>query len=171
MEDRKIQETQLTALDPERYPVLDLLPFPVHWRMKDGQTPEVLDLLRKKWLVLTPEEWVRQHVLHWLLYQTSYPAGLISVERRISEQSFRTDVLAYSRSGKPALLVECKESRVPVTKETLMQCMKYNQHLGARFLWVTNGKNHLVLEVNDRGEAVKQHAGLPPFEEIIGERA
>ena len=168
MEDRKIQETQLTALDPERYPALDLLPFPVRWRMKDGQTPEVLDLLRKKWLVLTPEEWVRQHVLHWLLHHTAYPAGLISVERGIREQAYRTDVLAYSRSGKPALLVECKEGRVPVTKETLMQCMNYNQHLKARFLWVTNGKNHLVLEVNERGEAVKQHAGLPSLEEMIG---
>lgn len=170
MEDRKIQETQLTALDPDRYPVLDLLPFPVHWRMKDGQTPEVLDLLRKKWLMLTPEEWVRQHVLNWLLRQTAYPAGLISVERGIREKAYRTDVLGFSRNGKPALLVECKESRVQVTGETLMQCMKYNQHLKARFLWVTNGKTHLVLEVNERGEAVKQHAGLPPLEEMIGAR-
>lgn len=166
MAEGNLSETLSDALDPQRFPALDLLLPALELRFRDPQTPEVLDLHRKKWILLTPEEWVRQHVLHWLLKKTLYPSGLLSIEKGIRKQAFRTDVLGYDRNGRPLLLVECKEARIPLGSETIFQAMKYNQSLKARFLWLTNGINHLVLELDEQGSLIRKHPNLPEFEEM-----
>jgi hypothetical protein len=150
--------------NPARYPVLDLEKPDLKYRFWDKEKVEVRDVLRKKWIHLGPEEWVRQHVIHWLLVRTGFPSALLSVERRLDKGVWRTDLLAYNRQAKPVLLVECKAPDIKISKETLLQANKYNHHLHARFVWITNGLVHGVFEWNADGSLAKQHAALPSLE-------
>jgi hypothetical protein len=154
------------VLDPQRFPLLDLLRPPMQLRLNSDQNPEVADLLRKRWLVLSPEEWVRQHVLFWLLSKTGYPPELLSVERGIRQKKERTDVVGYHRNGSALLLVECKEPRVQLDEKVLMQVMRYNHLLKARFIWLCNGISHQVLEMDAEGNFRGRHAMLPGFGEM-----
>jgi hypothetical protein len=131
----------------------------------------VLDILRRKKVKLTPEEWVRQHVLYWLLNQTGYPASLLSVERKVHASSGnRADVIGYGKQGTPLLLVECKAPGELISSITAMQAMKYNQHLDASFIWLTNGKMHTVLKVREGLEQPEALPVLPSFQEMSGQR-
>ena len=118
---------------------------------------EVNDRLRKKWLVLTPEEWVRQHVLAYLIDHLNYPAGLVAVEAQVrsGQKQGRLDVLCYNLDRKPHLLVECKAPAVPITADALFQLARYTRTLQARFLVATNGLYHSCFEMLPGG--VPQH--------------
>ena len=130
----------------------------------------VLDILRRKKVKLTPEEWVRQHVLFWLIKQTGFPANLLSVERKVHTSSGnRADVIGYGKQGTPLLLVECKAPGEAISSITAMQAMKYNQHLNASFIWLTNGKTHAVLKIREGVEQPERlSGGLPSFQEMAG---
>ena len=101
---------------------------------------EVFDIIRKKWLRLSPEEWVRQNMIHYLLIN-KYPASLIAVEKEIKlgELSKRCDVVVYSRKALPFMIIECKEMDVPLSGKTLEQVLRYHITLPADYLIVTNG--------------------------------
>lgn len=127
----------------------------------------VMDILRRKKVKLTPEEWVRQHVLYWLLNQTGYPATLLSVERKVHISSgIRADVIGYGKEGTPLLLVECKAPGEAISSITAMQAIKYNQHLKASFIWLTNGKTHAVLKIREGVEQPAALPGLPTFADM-----
>jgi len=162
-----VQETEIQTLDSGIYPVLDLLPPQLNLRRK-GDFIEVHDSLRKKWLLLTPEEWVRQHVVHWLLTQTRFPDKLISIERGLRGRSGgRTDVLGHDREGRVLLLVECKAATESISERTVLQALRYNSELAARFIWLTNGRIHKVLEFSNDGSLHLEHGILPGFETMI----
>ncbi len=156
-----------SVLDSERFPVLDLLKPPISCRINSEGFPEVLDFLRKKWIQLTPEEWVRQHVLYWLINQTGYPLHLLAVERGITLKTLRTDVLGFDREGKSLLLVECKAARVPINEAVMFQAINYNQSLKARFIWLSSGISHQVMELDREGNFLRQHSILPHFSEML----
>ncbi|MHA6248113.1 type I restriction enzyme HsdR N-terminal domain-containing protein [Pontibacter sp. CAU 1760] len=101
-------------------------------------------------MVLTPEEWVRQHVVHYLIGTLSYPKGLISIERgaNYNQLQKRADLCVYDQSGKPHLLVECKAAHVPITQEVVKQVSVYNQTLQAPYLLITNGLQHYCWQVD-----------------------
>lgn len=101
---------------------------------------EVFDIVRKKWLLLSPEEWVRQNMVH-LLLSKKYPASLISIEKGIKqgELSRRCDIVVYSRDTKPFMIVECKEMKVALADKTLEQILRYHITLPAKYLIITNG--------------------------------
>lgn len=101
---------------------------------------EVFDLIRKKWLLLTPEEWVRQNMIHFILLN-NYPASLIAVEKEIKlgELTKRCDVVVYSRKAVPFMIIECKEMNVPLSEKTLEQVLRYHITLPAQYLIITNG--------------------------------
>jgi len=103
---------------------------------------EVFDVIRKKWLRLTPEEWVRQHMIHYLLLKR-YPASLIAVEKEIKlgELSKRCDLVVYSRETLPFMIIECKEMNVPLSAKTLDQVLRYHITLPADYLIITNGSH------------------------------
>ena len=106
----------------------------------------IFDIIRKKHVVLTPEEWVRQHIIHYLLYDHQFPKSLISVEKKLTlnELTKRTDIVLYNKKAEPVLIVECKAESVPLSQKTFEQIARYNLTLNVPFLWVTNGKtNHL----------------------------
>ena len=104
----------------------------------------IFDVIRKKYVVLTPEEWVRQHVVHYLTEVKNVPAALLAIEREIDLYGLRRrfDVVAFDREGKPWLLVECKAPTVPLTRQVFDQAFRYNMTLEAPYVAITNGVKH-----------------------------
>ncbi|MBC7937286.1 MAG: type I restriction enzyme HsdR N-terminal domain-containing protein [Rhizobacter sp.] len=105
-----------------------------------GEKEFIFCMIRKKWMQLTPEEWVRQNTLLYLTQSLQYPASLIAVEKKIvvGDLHKRFDIVVY-KNEKPFMLLECKEMNVPITQKTLDQVIRYNQHLQASFFIITNG--------------------------------
>ena len=128
---------------------LNLPPF-AYKITKSGANNLIFDIIRRKYVVLTPEEWVRQHVVHYLINTLSYPKSLFSVERGANYNKLqkRSDLCIYNSSGKPHLLVECKAASVPITQEVVKQVSIYNQTLQAPFLVITNGLQHFCWQVD-----------------------
>jgi hypothetical protein len=123
---------------------LNLPPYPYRLSEEKGKQ-HIYDDFRKKWVVFTPEEWVRQHILHFLVNKKKYLPGLISIERKVkhaTEQLNRYDVLCYNQNGQPYLLVECKNPDIEITHDTLMQAAHYNMSIKSPFLVVSNGLVH-----------------------------
>ncbi len=112
-------------------------------KQQKGQT-YVFDPIRKKWLILTPEEHVRQTLIYFLVHYKSYPASLISLEQghRFNRLKKRTDIVIYNRLGVPIMLLECKASHVPLTQKVVEQVSVYNQSIGAKYLCISNGVTH-----------------------------
>ncbi|MBU2913870.1 type I restriction enzyme HsdR N-terminal domain-containing protein [Reichenbachiella agariperforans] len=128
---------------------LNLPPFNFNIR-ESTEGNEIWDEFRKKYIVLTPEEWVRQNFLRFLNQYLSYPRTLLKVEgsMKYNKLSKRPDIVAYSSSGAPIMLVECKASYVKITEETFKQASVYNKVVRARYLVVTNGLQHFICEQN-----------------------
>lgn len=113
---------------------------------------EIFDIIRKKWLVLTPEEWVRQNFLKYLLLIKKYPASLIAVEKEIKlgELRKRCDIVVYNRLSQPWMIIECKEMNVNLTEKTMEQILLYHITLPAKYLIITNGKYCFGFEKRER---------------------
>ncbi|PWJ45041.1 type I restriction enzyme HsdR N-terminal domain-containing protein [Sediminitomix flava] len=124
----------------------------------------ILDQIRKKYLVLTPEEWVRQHFINFLITE-GYPKSLIGVEGglKVNQMQKRSDILVYDRKGKPFLLVECKAPEVKLSNKTFEQAAAYNSVLKAPFLIITNGLQHFVCKINFENGSYDFLDGLPQF--------
>jgi hypothetical protein len=107
-------------------------------------------ILRKKNLVLTPEEWVRQHLIHYLIQEKHIPQGLISAEMPITVNSLqrRCDLVIYSNEGQPKMIVECKAPDVQLTEKVFHQIAQYNFKLNVDLLMVSNGIDHLICRIN-----------------------
>jgi len=101
---------------------------------------EVFDVIRKKWLQLSPEEWVRQNMIQFLI-ANNYPATLMAIEKEIklNELSKRCDIVIYDRETKPFMIIECKEMNVTLSEKTLSQILRYHITLPAKYLIITNG--------------------------------
>lgn len=110
----------------------------------------IWDGVRRKWLIFTPEELVRQHLLHYLVSEKKIPVSLISVEREIKlyKKKKRFDVMVYDNQGKPLILCECKAPHIALSQETIYQIGYYNQVLAAPFLLLTNGEELLFFQIN-----------------------
>lgn len=104
----------------------------------------IFDVIRKKYVVLTPEEWVRQHVVHYLTEVKNYPAALVAVEREIDLYGLRRryDIVVFDRGGRPWMVVECKAPSVELTQHVFDQAFRYNIALAAPYVAVTNGIKH-----------------------------
>jgi hypothetical protein len=102
----------------------------------------IFDGMRKQWVVLTPEEWVRQNFLHYLVHDIGYPASLVAVEKEIKLHGLvkRFDIVVYDRQTRPWMIVECKEMGVEISQQVLEQALRYNISLDVPFIVITNGK-------------------------------
>ncbi len=113
---------------------------------------QIFDIIRKKWIILTPEEWVRQHVIHFLLSQ-KYSKNLMQIESEhcYQERKKRTDILIFDRTGKPFLVVECKAAHISLSSEVFSQVAVYNYCIDAPFVMITNGMQLGIFEkINER---------------------
>ena len=102
---------------------------------------EVFDIIRKKWIVLTPEEWVRQNWIQFLCTEKKYPSSLIAVEKemQLGELKKRGDLVVYNRQSLPWMIIECKEMEVALSQKTIDQILRYHISLPAEYLIITNG--------------------------------
>lgn len=122
------------------------LNFPSYsFRLKSSENKTLIfDIVRKKYVVLTPEEWVRQHTIHFLHFEKKYPISLMAVEKQLKIHSLtrRTDIVLYRNDGTPYIIVECKAPSVEISQQTFDQIARYNMELDADLLMVTNGISH-----------------------------
>lgn len=129
-------------------------------KIKTENNKELLfDEVRKKWIILTPEEWVRQNFLQYLIQVKKYPASLIAVEKEIKlgELKKRFDIVVHDRNAKPWMIIECKEMDVALDQSVLDQVLRYNIALQVSYLVITNGNfcmasaiaNNEWKEIND----------------------
>jgi len=117
----------------------------------DSGKERIFCIIRKKWLQITPEEWVRQNFLLYLIEVLGYSRSLIAVEKKIKvgELEKRFDIVVYNQQTIPFIVIECKEMNVPLSGETLRQVLRYNIKLDAAFLVVTNGSFSYAFEKKD----------------------
>lgn len=110
----------------------------------------IFDIIRKKYVVLTPEEWVRQHVVHYLIYTRSFRKSYINVEKmfKINNIVKRYDVVVYNPDGSIYLLVECKKPDIKLSQTVFDQIARYNLQLNAKYLMVTNGLQHIYCRLD-----------------------
>lgn len=124
--------------------------FPAHpFKIKKDKGKEIIfDECRKQWVLLTPEEWVRQNFLQFLIQEKLYPASLISVEREImlGDLKKRFDIVIYKNS-RPWMIVECKEMQVRLNEAVIKQILNYNIILQVEFLVITNGTSTFALHL------------------------
>ena len=108
----------------------------------------VFCVIRKKWLLLTPEEWVRQNFLLFLIHELKFSSALIAVEKQIAinEVKKRFDIVVYSNEMKPYVLVECKEMNVSIDENVFLQALHYNSQIQSRYMIITNGNQTIAFE-------------------------
>ncbi|EAY24534.1 type I restriction enzyme HsdR N-terminal domain-containing protein [Microscilla marina] len=125
----------------------------------------IFDILRKKHIFLTPEEWVRQNLIHYLINYLGYPKSLIKVETglKYDRRQKRSDVLVYDREGQVFLLVECKAMHIKIGQDTLEQVSVYNHVLKAQHIMITNGHHYLVYATNHEAKQYELIPNIPVF--------
>jgi hypothetical protein len=139
------------------------------FRIRDlGGKKEIFDSIRKKYIALTPEEWVRQNFISYLIRQKNIPPSLIGIEVSLKLNGLRkrSDILVYNRSGKPVLIVECKAPEVPVTQEVFEQVARYNMTWKVNWLVVTNGMVHFACYIDHEKSEFRFLKEIPDFSEI-----
>ena len=143
------------------------LNFPTYsFRFKNSENKvSIFDEIRKKFILLTPEEWVRQHVIHFLLQDKNYPKSYINVEKliKINDLSKRYDGVVFQPNGEIFLLIECKAPEVAISQQTFDQIARYNLVLKAKYLMVTNGLNHYFCQMDFENEKYVFLKELPEY--------
>jgi hypothetical protein len=132
---------------------------------KAGGRVWIFDGIRKKYIVLTPEEWVRQHFIHYLVSEKKYPRSLLRVEGALiyNQLQKRTDIVIFDRTGEPWMVVECKSPSVRVSPATLAQASVYNSTLKAKYISVTNGLVHLCAHIDWELRETRLLEEMPAF--------
>lgn len=143
------------------------LNFPAYtFRFKNSENKvAIFDVIRKKFIILTPEEWVRQHTVQFLLEEKKYPKSYINVEKliKVNDTSKRYDIAVFKPNGELFLLIECKAPEVPISQDTFDQIARYNLKLKAEYLMVTNGLNHYFCQMDFENEKYIFLKELPNF--------
>ncbi len=125
----------------------------------------IFDIARKRFVLLTSEEWVRQHILHYLIADRLYPANHIAVERGIELNGLqkRFDIVVFSKDAKPVMIIECKAPEETLNEKVFEQIASYNLSLKVDYLWVTNGERNFCCQLKN---GIRLLDAVPPYEEI-----
>ncbi len=144
--------------------LLDFPTFEYRWK-KTGDKVFLFDVIRKKYVVLTPEEWVRQHLIHYLIAKKNYPKTLIKIESGLAYNNLpkRSDVVVFDRKGSVFITIECKAPHVKLNQSTIDQVAVYNKQYKSKFLAITNGLQHLVFEMDYRNKQHRLTGEYPDF--------
>lgn len=130
--------------------------------------PEVFDIFRNKFVACTPEEWVRQNLLHFLIHQRNFPQALIAVEKSLNINGLnrRFDAVVFGRNMKPLLIIECKAPSVSLNQSVFDQICAYNSSISVDYLLISNGLQHICLKRQQAGNFDFLH-DIPEYERII----
>ncbi len=132
------------------------------------QKPEILDFLRRRYVALTPEEWVRQHFTHWLVEHKGYPAGLLANEVALhcGEKVLRCDSILYNKVVQPLMIIEYKAPTVPLTQRVFHQISAYNLLLHVDYLVVSNGLQHLCCRMDYTTQSYTFLQAVPDYADL-----
>lgn len=143
------------------------LNFPTYsFRFKSNENKvSIFDSIRKKFVALQPEEWVRQHCVQYLINEKKYPKSLINVEKELIVNNLkkRYDVVVFNPDGTIHLIVECKASNIEIDQNTFDQIARYNLVLNANYLMVTNGLNHYYCQMDFESERYNFLKDIPNY--------
>ena len=149
--------------------LLNLPPFDAKIALHQGKQ-YIFDILRKKQVRLTSEEWVRQHMLHYLIHHLGYPSPLLKVEGakaiKESPHTKRVDMLIFDKKGTPLMLIECKSGKTPLYPKALTQITYYNTLFQAPYLTITNGIQHFSYHIDPIKKKYTLLEEIPPFAQI-----
>lgn len=146
---------------------LNLPEYPLKIRSSEGRS-EIFDVIRRKYVALTPEEWVRQHLMHYLINEKGVPQSLIAVEKtlKVHQRTKRTDLVVYTNMGKPVILVECKSPVTKISQETFDQIVRYNYSLQVKYLLVSNGLQHYCCLIDYYNQTYSYIPEIPDYRMI-----
>ena len=133
-----------------------------------GNKQLIFDFLRRKYVALTPEEWVRQHFVHYLIEHKSYPAGLIGneVELNVGEKKLRCDTILYNKVAQPQMIIEYKAPQIKLQQKTFDQISAYNLLLKVDYLIVSNGMQHICCRMDYENQKYCFLEGIPNYQEL-----
>ena len=144
------------------------LNFPKYnFRFKSNENKTLIfDIIRKKFVILTPEEWVRQHTLHYLIYDKKYPVSHINVEKQLllNETVKRYDIIIFKNDGEVYIIIECKAPSITINQITFDQIARYNLALNSDILMVTNGLTHYFCKMDFENKKYLFLHYLPPYD-------
>ena len=143
-----------------------------HFRVRElEQRTQIFDSVRRKFVALTPEEWVRQNFIRYLIEEKKIPVSRIAVEMEISlnRMSKRCDVVIFDKQPKPLLIVECKAPSIKIDQEVFDQAARYNLSLNVKFLAITNGLNHYFCLMNYKEKKFDFLNELPVYDLLLSE--
>ena len=147
--------------------MLQELNFPkFSFRFKNSENKvSIFDTIRKKFVILQPEEWVRQHCVQYLINEKHYPKSLINVEKELKINSLkkRYDIVIFNTDGSIYLIVECKAPKITINQNTFDQIARYNLELNATYLMVTNGLNHYYCQMDFENERYQFLKDIPEY--------
>lgn len=146
---------------------LNLPQYPIKVTRLNGRTV-VFDELRRKYVVLTPEEWVRQHFVHYLIHQKGYPQGLVANEipLTLNGTAKRCDTIVYDRTAHPRVIVEYKAPHVEITQKVFSQISRYNMALHVDYLIVSNGLQHYCCRMDYEAHTYRFLPEIPQYDEL-----
>jgi hypothetical protein len=148
---------------------LNLPEYSFRFAGKEG-AEMIFDPVRRKWVRLTPEEWVRQNFVQYLINEGSYPAGLIVIEKSFTYNRLkrRADIVIYNRNGKPVMIIECKSSETKIIdNEIIDQVANYNREFSVPYFLVTNGIIHLAFKINPLSNMPEYLDVIPRYEDLL----
>ena len=146
------------------------LNFPKYnFRFKNNENKTLIfDIIRKKFVILTPEEWVRQHTLHFLITEKKYPVSYINVEKQllINDSVKRYDIVTFKNDGDVEIIIECKAPSIPINQVTFDQIARYNLALNSNLLMVTNGLTHYFCKMDIKNKRYLFLHDLPKYNQL-----
>ena len=146
---------------------LNLPSYPFNVK-RNADVLQIFDIIRKKWVVLQPEEWVRQHVVWYLIEEKGYPASLIAIEKSllVNKLQKRFDIVLHNNIGKPLIIVECKAPGIKISEDTLYQALRYNSIIRAPYILLTNGLEMYYGKLNFTDASFSYIQDIPFYKEI-----
>lgn len=144
---------------------LNLPGYGFRLRNEEGKT-KIFDVIRKRFVIVTPEEWVRQNFIQYLIHEKNFPPALMTVEKKVTINNLpqRFDLLVYDRKGKPFLVAEFKSPSVKISQEAFDQAVRYNSRLKVSYVLISNGLQHFICSVDYKTNAVEYLKQIPNFD-------
>ena len=148
-------------------PVLNFPAVDFRFQKNEKGNLQLFDIIRKKFVEATPEEWVRQHIIHYLINHKEVPASMISVEKQLllNNTKRRTDIVVFNSTLKPILIIECKAPEVEINQLTVNQALRYNLELNVASVFLSNGLNHVFLKLGQNTSEILKE--IPKYKNLL----